>query len=144
MFFRNFESHDPWREMHRIQREMNRLFNTAPYPDAQVYPALNMFTNADNIIVTAELPGYNPDDINISVVHDQLTIKGSRPQEKLKDEEQYHRQERRFGSFERIIGLPYKVNENKVNAEYKSGLLKITMPRTEADKPKKIAIEAKS
>lgn len=144
MFFRNFESYDPWREMHRIQREMNRLFNAASYPGAQVYPAVNIFSNEDNIIVTTELPGYDPKDINISVVQDQLTIKGSRPRKDLKENEQYHRQERHIGTFERTIGLPFKVDENDVNAEYKSGILKITMARAEADKPRKIAIEAKS
>jgi len=85
---------DPWEEMNRIQREMNRLFDEFWRPEWRSYPPVNIWTNPEKAILTAELPGYDPKDIQISVVNDEVRIKGNRRREELGDNVQFHRQER--------------------------------------------------
>jgi len=133
---------NPWREMDRIQRQMNRLFDNAWTPErGRTYPALNMWTNEETIKITAELPGYNPHDIHLSVSGSELTIRGNRPGYELRQDETLHRQERVFGEFERTIRLPFEVESDLVEAKFQNGVLNITLPRAEADKPKKIQIK---
>ena len=106
------------------------------------YPAMNVWTNEDGAVVTAELPGVEPDNINIAVTGDTLTLKGSRTPEELKEGEQYHRRERGHGQFTRTFQLPFQVEAEKVEANFEKGVLSITLPRAEAEKPRKIAIKA--
>lgn len=149
MFRRPFGTYgylSPWREMERLQREVNRLFadsvalsggRTAPS-----YPAMNIWSNEEGAVVTAELPGVNPDDIDISVVDETLTITGQRNPHELKEDEKYHRRERRFGKFSRTFQLPFKVEADKVEALFEKGVLHLSLPRAEVDKPKKIAVKS--
>lgn len=136
----------PWREMERLQREMNRLFSDASTGFgprvSPSYPAINVWTNDEGVVVTAELPGVNPDEIDISVVGDTLTLKGARQPVELKEGEKFHRQERRFGSFTRTFQLPFQVEADEVEAVFEKGVLHVSLPRAEVDKPKKIAIKA--
>jgi HSP20 family protein len=134
-------SFDPWREMNRIQSEMNRLFDTSSGPGMRGYPAVNLWSADDTFYVTAELPGYDPQDVNISLTADVLRIHGSRKAPECKDDECFHRQERKFGDFDREIQLPFLADSAKVNAAFENGVLTITLPRAEADKPKKIDIK---
>ncbi|HVO66424.1 MAG TPA: Hsp20/alpha crystallin family protein [Syntrophales bacterium] len=134
---------DPLRELQRLQRDINRTFSGFDSLLAvREYPALNVLQSGQDIIVTAELPGINPDKLNISVVNDSLTLSGSRDPEVLKESEVYHRQERNYGHFSRTINLPFAVDTDKVDASYKKGILTITLPRAEKEKPKKITIKA--
>ena len=146
MLMRPYSFRSPWREMERLQREMNRLFARVPTSfegtAAPAYPAMNLWTDQDGAIVTAELPGVDPDDIDISVVDDILTLKGGRQPDELKEGETYHRRERRHSRFTRAFQLPFHVDANKVEAVFESGVLSISLPRAEADKPKKIAVKA--
>ena len=142
MYFSDFFRTDPFREMDRLQKEMNRLFSTFTSSGMQEYPAVNIWTNNEGAVVTTEVPGYDPKDIQLSVTNDMLTLSGSRPAEELKEGEQYHRQERNIGSFERKLQLPFAVESNKVDASFKNGVLTVTLPRAEAEKPKKIAIKS--
>jgi HSP20 family protein len=94
------------------------------------------------MVVTAELPGADPEKLDISVVGDSLTISGNREAEALKAGESYHRQERSCGRFTRTIQLPFHVDAVKVAATYERGILNVVLPRSEAEKPKKISIKS--
>ncbi|MDQ5988016.1 MAG: 18 kDa heat shock protein [Syntrophus sp. SKADARSKE-3] len=133
----------PFRELQRLQRDINRAFSGLDsYLSVQEYPALNIWGSTDNVIVTAELPGVDPDIINIAVVNDNLTLSGSRDPEVLKEGEVNHRNERNFGKFSRSVNLPFAVDAEKVTATYEKGILTIILPRAEKEKPRKISIKA--
>jgi len=143
MFYRNvFGVSNPWRELERIQHEMNRLFTDPNRPTSRNYPAINGWIKDNTVIVTAELPGYAPEDIDISVVDQTLTIRGERKPCELKEGETFHRQERRCGKFQREVQLPFGINADKVEANFDNGVLSITLPRAEADMPRKISIKS--
>jgi HSP20 family protein len=132
---------DSVRELQRMQGEMNRVFSGIGQSLNREVPPVNAWVGEADVIVAAELPGVDPGKVEISVVGDTLTISGSRQAEALKAGDSYHRQERDFGRFSRTIQLPFHVEANKVEAKYARGLLKITLPRAEADKPRKIAVK---
>ena len=136
-----------WREMDRLRRDMDRLFeSTLPRWQRQKpakFPAINVWANKDEgVIVTAELPGINPDNVNISVTGDTLTLSGSRQPEATDETAQYHRRERTYGEFNRTFELPYSVNASKVEASMQQGTLRVTLPRAEAEKPRQISIQS--
>ncbi len=133
------------REMERLRREMNRLVSEWPtrvtWGSAPSYPAINVWTNEDSAVVSAELPGIEPGEIDISVEDDALTVRG----ERRPDEEEgatYHRRERRYGSFVRTFRLPFRVAADQVEATFKNGVLNIVLPRAEEERPKKISVRA--
>ena len=103
---------------------------------------MNVWTNQDGVVVTAELPGINPEDLDISVQNENLTLRGSRTPDEVEEGVTYHRRERSSGSFVRSLQLPFNVDSDQVEASYAKGVLRITLPRADADKPKKIAIKA--
>ena len=144
MMYRRYRVPSMWQEMDRLQREMNRLFDNYPNRSrtAAGYPAMNIWSSEEGQVVTAEVPGVNPDDIDISVVGETLTLNGVRSREELPENTRFHRQERSFGPFSRTIQLPYQVDANKVEATFKNGILQIKLPRAEADKPKKIVVKS--
>jgi HSP20 family protein len=143
--YRRYRVPSVYREMDRLQREMNRLFEDT-YPTrgrrAAGYPAMNVWTNDEGLIITTEVPGVKPQDIDVSVVGDTLTLSGSRKPDEIKEDSRYHRQERGYGDFTRSIQLPFPVNVKKVEATFQNGVLNISMPRAEEDKPKKITVKA--
>ena len=134
----------PWNEMRRMRREMDRLMNRASLgmTSAPCYPAMNVWTNEDGAIATAELPGFAPDDLDISVVGDTLTVSGNRAPEDVGEGARYHRRERGCGRFTRSFQLPFQVEGNAVEAAFENGVLRIELPRAEADKPKRITVKA--
>jgi len=143
--YRSFRPLSIWGEMDRMQREMNRLFNnySPSMPrNAPSYPAINIWANEDSQIITAEMPGIEASDIDIDVTADSLTISGERNPDTTSNGKSYHRRERDFGMFSRTIQLPFMVDTNKVKAIFTDGILHITLPRAEADKPKKITIKS--
>jgi HSP20 family protein len=132
--------------MDQLQREMNRLFDATSKGhvfNSPTYPAINIWTNEDGQIISAEMPGVHPDDIDIDVTGDALSISGERKPDEVAEDARYHRRERTYGSFSRTVQLPFMVDTNKVEASFKNGILMISLPRAEADKPKKIAIKNK-
>ncbi len=141
MLLQDLMSMNPWREMDRIREEMNRLFNGVSRPTAEFFPAMNVWTNQEEAIITAELPGYQIKDLQLTISKDELHLKGSRKPEELQEGMQLHRQERSYGEFERSVRLPFLVDVDKVTARLENGILKLTLPRAEADKPKKISIQ---
>lgn len=141
MHLREWSNYDPWREMERIQHDMNRIFNRAWCAERGIFPTVNIWTNPESVVVTAELPGYEPADIQLSVERDLLKMHGKGGQAGSQEGNHYHRRERGCGEFERAIRLPYGVEANKVEAKFTNGILSITLPRAEAEKPKKIQIK---
>ena len=144
--YRRFQRPSIWQEMDQLQREMNRLFDSTSKGrvfNSPSYPAINIWTNEDGQVISAEMPGVHPDDIDIDVTGDALSISGERKPDEVAKDAYYHRRERSYGSFSRTVQLPFMVDTNKVEASFKNGVLLISLPRAEADKPKKIAIKSK-
>jgi HSP20 family protein len=144
--YRRFERPNIWQEMDQLQREMNRLFDATSRGrvfNSPSYPAINIWTNDDGQLITAEMPGVNPEDLDIDVTGDALSISGERVQDEVAKEARYHRRERSFGSFSRTIQLPFMVDTDRVDASFKNGVLQISLPRADADKPKKITVKNK-
>jgi HSP20 family protein len=133
---------DPWGEMRRLQGEMSSALNGLWSPLARrVFPAVNVWAGRDDAVVTAEVPGIRPAELDVQVVGDTLTVTGEREAERLPEGQDYLRQERPAGHFSRTIQLPYRVDPDKVEATYAKGVLRITLPRLEADKPKQINVK---
>ena len=126
---------DPWREFDR----MSRLLQGAP---AQDYPAVNVWVNGEDAVITSEIPGVKTDDIDISVTGNSVTLRGKRPSEEETNVESYHRHELWHGNFNKTVQLPFNVDSEKIHATYKKGVLHVSMPKLEAEKPKKIKIES--
>jgi len=143
--YQTFRTPSIWREMDRLQRDMNRLFSYY-YPSqlqtAPGYPAINIWTNEEGQFVSAEMPGVHVEDIDINVNNNVLTISGQRSLEEVPEDAHFHRRERGHGEFSRTIELPYAVDADKVEASFKDGVLNIALPKVEAEKPKQIAIKS--
>lgn len=123
--------------------DLDRFFEGMPAAGAGFVPALDVYQDNDNVIIETPLPGIDPEKVNISVANDVLTIEGSSEKKTEVDEKDYYRKEIRAGSFHRAVALPASVNGEKASAEYKDGVLKITIPKEERAKPKQIKISAK-
>lgn len=104
-------------------------------------PAANVYQDKDNVIVQMDVPGMKADDIDITVENDVLTVSGQRKDEKEVKKEDYYRKEASYGSFSRSMILPMSVKGNEAQADFKDGVLKITLPKAEEVKPKKIAVK---
>jgi HSP20 family protein len=139
----------PFREVSRLRREMDRLWDDyfgsgrrglRPL-QAEFAPAVDVKETAEAVVVKAEVPGMDAQDINISVTGDVLTIKGEKKSEREEKEENYHLVERSYGSFSRSLVLPAAVNLDKIEAKYDKGVLTVTCPKKEEVKPKPIEIK---
>jgi HSP20 family protein len=140
-----FQQTNIWEEMEKLQRRMNRLLEgggSGPRFSAPTYPAVNVWVNEEGQLITAEMPGLKPEDISIDVTADALSISGEREAPEAGKDADYHRQERSYGSFSRTIQLPFVVDPEGVQASFQNGVLLIKLPRAEADKPKRIAVQA--
>ena len=131
----------PWVEIERLHNEMNRLLAQHGLFAETDFPPLNIWANEDKVLITTELPGMAPENIEISVAGKMLNIQGKKEPDKEGENESYHRRERWYGSFSKRLELPFPVDPAKVEAKFNKGILSITLPRVEADKPKKINIE---
>jgi HSP20 family protein len=139
----------PFREISRLRREMDRLWDDYFGPgrralkplEAEFAPAVDVKETAEQIVVKAEVPGIDAKDINISVTGDVLTIKGEKKSEREEEEENYHLVERSYGSFSRSLVLPAAVHMDKIEAKYDKGVLTVTCPKKEEVKPKAIEIK---
>ena len=135
---------DPFREMSGIQNEFNRLVDSVWSGRKESWmPAVDVFDNKDAVVVKAEIAGMDPDDIQIEVDDNVLTIKGERKFEEEVDDERYYRVERRFGSFQRSLALPQGAKADDIVAAYEDGILTVTVPKAEVQKPKRIEVKAK-
>jgi HSP20 family protein len=133
----------PWRDLRRLQDEVNELFRGVETDGGRgEYPAVNAWLSNDEVVLTAEVPGVDPESLDISVKGEILTLQGERPRPEPKEGQQIQRQERGYGTFQRSLTLPFRVEEGGVEARYERGVLTMTLPRAEEDKPKKIEVKA--
>jgi HSP20 family protein len=143
---------DPFRDLVGIQDELNRLFGRTftggesmrPSATGAWMPAMDVFERDDAIVAKLELPGIEPNDVEVAVEDATLTVSGTREFASETNEENYHRVERRYGSFSRSIALPQTADVEKVSARFDKGVLTIEVPKSERAKPKKIEITAES
>ena len=135
-----FYNEYPVRRVSQLRREMDRLFSDFDRPRASAYPPVNLTADAEGLIVTAELPGVDPEALSITAVRDSLTIRGELPDYEAEEGRTWHRRERRTGSFSRTIQLPYAIDAESVSATCKNGVLRIALLRPETDKPRRIEV----
>jgi HSP20 family protein len=129
---------DPLKELRRI----NRVFNRRTSECRCEYPAVNVWGNGDTTLVTAEVPGVNREDFDISVSGDTVTLNGKRPKEELHDGDTFHRHELSDKEFSKSIRLPFNIDADKVRASYKKGVLRVSLSRLESEKPRNIKINS--
>ena len=144
MLFQRLADHDLFssrQEMRRLQQHLNRLLFSGESFTSKEFPPINVWTSDNEAIVRAELPGIEPDDVDISLVNDTLTIRGSRNPDAINNGQTCHRQERGHGQFTRSLQLPFAVNADAVQARFANGVLQITLPRAESDKARKISVK---
>ncbi len=131
---------DPLEAVSQIRNEMNRMFRERTgFP---AFPALNIWAGENQAVVTAEMPGVDPQDIDISVEENVLYLSGSRKWDEPKAEDVVHRVECPNGSFSRTLKLPFRVDADRIQATCSKGVLTVVLPRAEQDKPKKIQVKA--
>jgi len=137
---------DPFRDLMDME---DRLFGLTLFPGLDRkspflrtgWPAVDVTEDKNNVIVKADLPGMKQEEIEVNLDQDILTIKGERKIESEKDEKNYHRVERAYGSFERSIQLGSDVDKEKIKASYKNGVLEVVLPKIEREKPKQIKVD---
>ena len=130
------------RRLRQLHEELERLFTQGHRRQGGGIPPLNIWTNDQGAIVTAELPGVDPQTLEITAFKDTLTIKGTRPVNEPKNGQTWHRRDRREGQFTRTIELPFVVNEQNVAARYHDGIFEAELKRPVEQRPKKIAVQA--
>lgn len=131
---------DPFALMRSMMRDFDRTF--APVTSQAVFPAINMWQGDEAVAITAELPGIEPSDIEVTVKDNVLTLSGERAAPELPDGARWHRSERAFGKFSRSIRLPFPASDDRVEARFEDGVLRIVVGRAEEEKPRKIEIKA--
>jgi HSP20 family protein len=141
---------DVWRpteDLKRLQNEINELFDLPDvFPGRGIFdrttsPALDMVETADGYIVYCDLPGMDGKSLELSVASNVLTIKGERKRADYGKDSKVYRDETWVGAFQRTLALPSPVNNEKIEAELKDGVLKVSIPRREEDKPKQIELK---
>ena len=143
---------DPFRDLMSIQSELNRLFGRTygggeggdPVRGAQWAPPIDVYETQDRFVIHVELSGVSPEDVDISVEDSTLTITGERRFYQEVQEEDFHRVERRFGSFARSLSLPQVADPQGIEASFDAGVLTIEVPKREEAKPRRVQIKAKA
>ena len=143
---------DPFRDLSAIQERMNQIFEDAlarsrgreeGLRTGMWTPAVDIYENNDSVVVKAELPGVERDQISVEVKDGILTLRGERKFEKEVKEESYHRIERSYGNFQRSFSLPVSVEPDKVTARFKDGVLEVILPKKEQARTKQIQVDVK-
>ncbi|MFU8857800.1 MAG: Hsp20/alpha crystallin family protein [Deferrisomatales bacterium] len=143
---------DPLRELERLRREMDRIFEGVspartwslgflPGTAARQYPRVNIAEDADGYVVEALAPGVDPTTLDLSVKDNVLTISGEKKAPEGVRAEAFHRSERSAGRFVRAVELPDDLNAEQVNAAYTDGILRVNLPKAEQAKPRRIEID---
>jgi HSP20 family protein len=141
----------PMGNLQSFQHEMNRMFNQffqgsngeeAGSKLSTWTPSVDIHETDDALVIKVELPGVSKDDVSIDVHQNTLTLRGQREHEAEVKDEQYHRVERSYGSFQRSFTLPSTIDYEKVHATFKDGVLELHLPRLESAKPRQIAINS--
>ena len=139
---------NPFRDMVEMQRQMDRMFDDVNravgegnWSSVGKWLALDVFDNGETYSVAADLPGLNPDDIEITLHENTLTIAGELVQPELPEGTRRVLNERHYGAFRRSISLPDAVDADNVDANYENGILMLTLPKSEASKPRQISVK---
>jgi HSP20 family protein len=139
---------DPNREMQSMRSLMERFFGEPlggygfGWPRGDMSLALDVAEEKDAYVVKATVPGVKPEEIDVTMVNNVLTIRGEMKEDQEINEESYHLRERRWGSFSRSVTLPNTVDADKIEANYDQGVLTLRVPKVESMKPRKIAIHS--
>ena len=134
-------------ELERMRREMERIWDqfsnglSSPAVGQDLNPSLNLAETEDSLVAELEVPGINPEDIDVSLTVEMLTVSGEKKQEANRGKMKYHLAERVYGSFSRSVQLPAQVDRNTVEARYKDGILLITMSKAQSEKSKRIQVK---
>lgn len=148
----NLTRWEPTSEVVTLRDAMDRLFDdafTRPLSllrnGGSTWSSLpiDMYQTNDDVVVKAAVPGFRPDQVQITVTGDVLTIRGEANDEEEKKDKAWHIREQRWGSFERSVALPTAVTSDKANADFENGILTITLPKAEEVKPRTISVKAK-
>jgi len=136
---------DPFREVVSLQNRMNSLFRDlnegeGPMTTASFVPAVDVYEDEKKVVLKLEVPGIEEKDLDVSVENNTLTVKGERKFEKEEKEENFHRIERRYGSFYRAFTLPTTVDTESVAASYNAGVLKLELKKKPEAQPKQIKV----
>jgi HSP20 family protein len=142
---------EPFRDLISLREAMDRLFEESfvqpragwPTPIGVGTLAVDMYETDDAVVVKSSISAVKPEDVDVSITGDTLTIKGETKAEEEVKEENYIRRERRYGSFCRSLTLPLPVVADKAEAEFENGVLTLTLPKAEEVKPKAIKVKAK-
>ncbi|HOK57106.1 MAG TPA: Hsp20/alpha crystallin family protein [bacterium] len=137
---------NPIKEVLDLRDDFDRLIDRFFSKDFDIWEGprpfdVDIYEEADNVVVKAEIPGMNKEDITVSLTEDTVTISGKKAEEKKIEKENYFRKEIRTGSFSRSFTLPCAVDKEKVKATYKNGILEIVLPKSEKAKEKEIKVE---
>ena len=124
--------------------DMDHLLGGTAGPLQADFPAINVWAGDEGLVVTAEIPGLLPEDIEINVNGNRLTISGERAIDEVPEGARYNRRERSYGKFSRTLKLQYEVDADNVVATFENGILKVELPRLPEEKPRKIEITAAS
>src|SRR5215468_8809741 len=143
--------YDPFRDLRTLQEEVNRLFSTnlRTFGDEGIgrgawNPSVDIYENKDQIVLEAELPGMKQEDFDLSIENNVITLRGERKFEKTDETDNYHRVERSYGSFTRSFTLPQTVSAEGASAEYNNGVLRVTLPKREETKARRIQVSGTS
>jgi HSP20 family protein len=146
----NKDLYDPWASLRSLQDEINDLFNLDRFPSTtglfdrrSSSPAIDVIEGANDLTVTCELPGMDQNDIDVSIASNVLTIKGTKRDDREEKKEKFYRKESWSGSFQRTLPLPGTVDIDKINADFKDGILTVKLPKKEEAKPKQITVKIK-
>ncbi len=139
---------DPFRELNTLQSQVNRMFGVSgvdwsdrlPADTTTWAPKVDIFETDTDLVLKAELPGIDPKDVDLSLEKNVLTLKGQRLFEHEDKKDNYHRVERSYGSFTRSFSLPTTIEEGKIRADYKDGVLTVSLPKTKQALPRQIKI----
>jgi HSP20 family protein len=137
---------DPFREVVALQNRMNSLFGNLnnetenPLTTASFVPAVDVYEDEKKVVLKLEVPGIEEKDLDVSVENHTLTVKGERKFEKEEKEENFHRIERRYGSFYRAFSLPSTVDTENIAAKYEAGVLKLELKKKPEAQPKQIKV----
>ncbi len=149
MAIRRFEpwDFDIFPDFERLRREIDRMFEdflpTRREGELMIMPKIDLFESDNDVILKAELPGLKKDNIDVTVTEDEVHLKGERKEETETKKGSYVRKEINYGKFERVVALPAEIDPEKVQAEFKDGVLEIKMPKKEEAKKKVKKIEFK-
>lgn len=137
---------DPFKDLLFLQDRMSRIFDETLLKykgsagSGAWFPPVDIYETEDNIVLKAELPGIEMKNVDIEVMESTIILKGERKLEKNLNEENYHRMERFYGTFQRVFNLPYMIDRNDIKASFKDGVLKITVPKYKETKAEVVKV----